>query len=278
MKWQGMLRDRMNCVDCPVLNQGLCGALHDQEALRLSSISWHRRFSAGQIIHAEGEKPSYFCAVMTGVVKLMKSLPNGDQQIVGLLLPGDFLGRPFGQDSRSSAVAATHVKLCWFPRAVVEGLASESRALERWLFDRVSDELEKAQDWIVLLGRMTAEQRIATFILSVVRSTRLGDTAAPESSGEIRIELPLSRTEIADYLGLTIETVSRQIARLRERGVITVGASRAMIIRQPDVLEATLEAGLPGERSKEHSPNLTYPTAACERQANVFTLPRRPAK
>jgi CRP/FNR family transcriptional regulator len=253
--------------------------LCDEEASRLSSAAWHRRFYAGQIIHAEGEKPASFCAVMTGVVKLMKSLPNGNQQIVGLLLPGDFLGRPFGQDSRSSAVAATHVKLCWFPRAVVEGLASESRALERWLFDRVSDELEKAQDWIVLLGRMTAEQRIATFILSVVRSTRFRDTEAPESSGAIRIELPLSRTEIADYLGLTIETVSRQIARLRERGVITVGgASRAMMIRQPEVLEATLEAGLPGERSKEHSPNLTYPTAACERQANVFTLPRRPAK
>ena len=224
--------------------------LCDEEASRLSSVAWHRRFSAGQIIHAEGEKPASFCAVMTGVVKLMKSRPNGDQQIVGLLLPGDFLGRPFGQNSRSSAVAATHVKLCWFPRAVVEGLASESRALERWLFDHVSDELEKAQDWIVLLGRMTAEQRIATFILSVMRSTHFEDAAAPKSCGEILIELSLSRTEMADYLGLTIETVSRQIARLRERGVIKVGASRTMIIRQPEALEATLEAALPGEGPK----------------------------
>ena len=250
MKWQGMQKDRANCVACPVLSQGLCGALHDQEALRLSSVSWHRRFSAGQIIHAEGEKPSYFCAVMTGVVKLMKSLPNGDQQIVGLLLPGDFLGRPFGGDSRSSAIAATNVRLCSFPRAVVEGLASESRVVERWLLDHVSDELEKAQDWIVLLGRMSAEQRIATFILSVMRSTHFEDAAAPKSCGEILIELSLSRTEMADYLGLTIETVSRQIARLRERGVIKVGASRTMIIRQPEALEATLEAALPGEGPK----------------------------
>jgi CRP/FNR family transcriptional regulator len=224
--------------------------LCDEEASRLSSVAWQRRCSAGQIIHTEGEKPAYFCAIMTGIVKLMKSLPNGNQQIVGLLLPGDFLGRPFGQESRSSAVAATDVKLCSFPRAVVEGLASESRALARWLFDHVSDELEKAHDRIVLLGRMTAEQRIATFILSVMRSTRLRDAAAPESYGETLIKLPLSRTEMADYLGLTIETVSRQIARLRERGVITVGASRTMIIRKPEVLEATLEAGLPGERPK----------------------------
>jgi CRP/FNR family transcriptional regulator len=175
----------------------------------------------------------------------MKSLPNGDQQIVGLLRPGDFLGRPFGGVSRSSAVAATNVRICSFPRAVVEGLASESRVVERWLLDRVSDELEKAQDWIVLLGRMSAEQKIATFILSVMRSTHFEDAAAPESCDEILIELSLSRTEMADYLGLTIETVSRQIARLRERGVIKVaGASRTMIIRQPKALEATLEAAL----------------------------------
>ncbi len=245
-----MHRARANCVECPVLIQGLCGALRDEEASRLSSVAWHRRFFAGQMIHAEGEKPAYFCAVVTGVVKLMKSLPNGHQQIVGLLLPGDFLGRPYGHESRASAVAATEVQICSFPRAVVEVLATESRALERWLLDHVSDELEKAQDWIVLLGRMSAEQRIATFILSVMRSSRLPDAAAPDSFGEILIELPLSRTEMADYLGLTIETVSRQIARLRQRGIVAVGASRMMIIRQPEVLEATLEGGLPGERPK----------------------------
>lgn len=180
----------------------------------------------------------------------MKSLPNGDQQIVGLLLPGDFLGRPFGQESRASAVAATEVQICSFPRAVVERLAAESRTLESWLLNHVSNELEKAQDWIVLLGRMSAEQRIATFILSVMRITRLPDAAAPDSCGEILIELPLSRTEMADYLGLTIETVSRQIARLRQRGVVAVGASRTMIIRQPEALESTLEADTPGETPK----------------------------
>ena len=245
-----MHSSRANCVECPVLIQGLCGALRDEEASRLSSVAWHRRCFAGQIIHAEGEKPAYFCAVTTGVVKLMKSLPNGSQQIVGLLLPGDFLGRPFGQDSRTSAVAATEVQICSFPRAVVERLAAESRTLESWLLNHVSNELEKAQDWIVLLGRMSAEQRIATFILSVMRITRLPDAAAPDSCGEILIELPLSRTEMADYLGLTIETVSRQIARLRQRGVVAVGASRTMIIRQPEALESTLEADTPGETPK----------------------------
>jgi CRP/FNR family transcriptional regulator len=246
-----MRRVRPNCNECPVLKKGLCGALSSEEKARLSSAAWCRRYYPGQVIHAEGEKPACFCAIISGVVKLLKSLPNGTQQIVRLLLPGDFLGRPFGDEPRATAVAATEVSLCWFPRAVVESHAGESRSVERWLFEHVSDELEKAQDRITLLGRMTAEQRIATFILWVARRARLEGAGAADASGGNLIELPLSRTEMADYLGLTIETVSRQLGRLRERGIITVGAFRTIIIHRPEVLEAALAARLPGERPKD---------------------------
>lgn len=244
-----MRRTRALCSECPVLNKGLCGALCEHEVAKLSSSAWHRQYSAGQVIHAEGEKPASFCAVMTGVVKLSKSLPNGTQQIVGLLLAGDFLGRPFGAQSHASAVAATNVRLCWFPRAAVERLASESRDVERWLFNNVSDELEKAQDWIVLLGRMTAEQRVASFILHVASRNEVQNGEDGDGAKEVLLELPLSRTEMADYLGLTLETVSRQIARLRQRGVIAVGASRSVIVRKPDALLAIVESALAPEAS-----------------------------
>ncbi len=181
----------------------------------------------------------------------MKGLPNGNQQIVGLAGPGDFLGRPFGGEARASAVAASEVKLCWFPRATMEGLATESSAVKSWLFEHVADELEKAQEWIMLLGRMTAEQKMAAFLLSVVRDQKALKAGADPHSGDIVIELPISRTEIADYLGLTIETVSRQIARLRERKVITVGNSRTMVVHHPEVLESTIESSIPGERARE---------------------------
>ena len=82
-----------------------------------------------------------------------------------------------------------------------------------------------------------------------MRPTGADGEAAPLSA-ETFIELPISRTEMADYLGLTIETVSRQIARLRERGILTVGASRAMVIHRPDVLEATVESAPVSERAQ----------------------------
>jgi CRP/FNR family transcriptional regulator len=229
--------------------KGLCGVLPDDELAKLSASTWHRRFLAGQVIHAEGEIPPSFCAIISGVVKLMKSLPNGTQQIVGLASEGDFLGRPFGKEARASAVAASEVKLCWFPRPLIEKLASESDPARQWFFEQACDALEKAQDWITLLGRMSAEQKMAVFLLSVMRQQGDGATN-PAQSGEVSLELPISRTEMADYLGMTIETVSRQLARLRERGVITVRNGRRMVIHQPDVLEASIDAALPGESAK----------------------------
>jgi len=235
-----MHRARQNCIECPALKSGLCGVLSDEELTRLSSTAWCRHYEAGHILHADGVTPASFSEVICGVVKILKSLPA--QQIVGLLLSGDFLGRPFGQESRSSAVAATAVKLCSFPRAVVENLVTQYRSVERWLFERVSDELEKAQDWITLLGRMTAEQRIATFLLWVARGASEESSHAPDPSGALLIELPLSRADMADYLGLTTETVSRQLGHLRDRGIITVGAARTITVHRPDVLEATIAA------------------------------------
>jgi CRP/FNR family transcriptional regulator len=245
-----MRKVRSICAECPALAKGLCGALRGEELSRLNAVTWQRRFQPGHVIHAEGEIPPSFCAIVSGVVKLMKSLPNGSQQIVGLAGPGDFLGRPFGGEARASAVAASEVKLCWFPRATIESLASESSEVKRWLFEHVSDELEKAQEWIMLLGRMTAEQKFAAFLLSVARKHRQQGSAATAASGDILVALPLSRTEIADYLGLTIETVSRQIARLRERGVISVGSARSLVIHHPEALEAMVESALTAERAK----------------------------
>jgi CRP/FNR family transcriptional regulator len=246
-----MRKQRAICAQCPALQNGLCGALREDELARLGSVTWHRRFTAGHVIHAEGEVPPSFCAIISGVVKLMKSLPNGNQQIVGLARPGDFLGRPFGGEARASAVAASEVKLCWFPRTTVEGLATESIPLKDWFYEHVADELEKAQDWIMLLGRMTAEQKMAAFLLSVVRDQRDDAPAPAAGKTDVVVELPISRTEIADYLGMTIETVSRQIARLRDRKVITAGNSRTMVIHRPEALEAAIENAMPGERVRE---------------------------
>jgi CRP-like cAMP-binding protein len=139
--------------------------------------------------HSAAVRLIHFCAIISGVVKQLKSLPNGAQQIVRLLLPGDFLGRPFGDAPRSSAVAATEVKVCRLSRAVVERLASDSRRVSRWLFENIFDELENAQDRITLLGRMTAEQKIATFLLWVACGAAGESPHAPDSSADLVVEL-----------------------------------------------------------------------------------------
>jgi CRP/FNR family transcriptional regulator len=223
---------------------GLCSALAEAELSRLGSMSWHRRFRAGEVIHVEGEVPPSFCAIVSGVVKLMKSLPTGSQQIVGLFGAGDFLGRPFGGEARATAVAASEVEVCWFPRATIETVTATSGAVKDWFYERVADELEKAQEWIMLLGRMTAEQKMAVFLLSVMK-TAADDKPGSAPAREMVIELPLSRTEIADYLGLTIETVSRQIARLRDRNVISAGNTRSVVVHRPDVLAAIVDSTRP---------------------------------
>jgi CRP/FNR family transcriptional regulator, anaerobic regulatory protein len=233
--------------------KGLCSALAEGELLRLGSVSWHRRFRAGEVIQVEGEVPPSFCAVVKGVVKLLKSLPNGSQQIVGLFGTGDFLGRPFGGEARATAVAASEVEVCWFPRTSIETLAAGSGAVKDWLYEHVADELDKAQEWITLLGRMTAQQKMAVFLLSVIKATA-NNKGQTEPLREVAIELPLSRTEIADYLGLTIETVSRQIARLRERHVISASNSRRIVVHRPDVLNAIVDSA-PSAIGPPHVPN-----------------------
>jgi CRP/FNR family transcriptional regulator, anaerobic regulatory protein len=248
-----MRKARLVCAECPALEKGLCGSLNENELARLGAVSWHRRFHTGKAIHEEGEVPAAFGAVVSGIVKLMKSMPDGTQQIVGLAGAGDFLGRPFACEARVAAVAANEVEVCWFPRAAIESLATESGAVKTWLYEYVANELEKAQEWIVLLGRMTAEQKVAAFLLSVLRNKRLeGDEdSEPAAQEDVTLDLPLSRTEMADYLGLTIETVSRQIARLRERGIVTVGSGRIVTVRDAGALLDLVDSALTTPRARQ---------------------------
>ena len=224
-----------------VAPKGLCGALDEGELCRLGSVSWHRRFRAGEAIHVEGEVPPSFCAIVSGVVKLLKSLPNGSQQIVGLFAAGDFLGRPFGGEARATAIAASEVEICWFPRATIESLAASSGAVKDWLYRA---RLRRAREG----AGMDHAARPHDGGAEDGRIPPIGDASNRRRQGgagsarETAIELPLSRTEIADYLGLTIETVSRQIARLRERHVISAGNTRSVVVHRPDVLTAIVDS------------------------------------
>ena len=165
--------------------------------------------------------------MLSGVVKLTKALSDGRQQIVGLQFAPDFLGRPFESESKVNAQAATEVSLCSFPKAAIDRMMKDQPGLEHRLLEQTLKELDEARDWMVTLGRRTAAEKVASFLLLIARN--VDPTAGPERRSAA-FDLPLTRADIADFLGLTIETVSRQLTKLRADKVISIENNRRVIV------------------------------------------------
>lgn len=209
------------------------------QLLTLSRQTVKQTLNPESHIVAEGETEKRFANIMSGVVKLSKLMANGRRQIVGLQFAPDFLGRPFSEHSNCEIEAATEVRLCSFPRHVLEDLIRKSPDIEHHLFQQSSRELQDAQDWLLALGRKTATEKVASFIYYV--ATRV-DPEQSHSSAPVLIDLPLDRQDIADFLGLTIETVSRQISKLRQAGVIKLVNNRTLEIADLEILDQFREA------------------------------------
>jgi CRP/FNR family transcriptional regulator len=189
-------------------------------------------------IVAEGETEQRFSNIMSGVVKLSKLTADGRRQIVGLQFAPDFLGRPYSGQSDCEVEAATQVRLCSFPRSVLESLVRKSPELEHRLYQQAGRELQEAHDWMLMLGRKSASEKVASFLYFV--ATRI-DPERAHASEPVLIDLPLSRHDIADFLGLTIETVSRQITKLRTAGVIKLVNIRTLEIPDLEKLDSFRE-------------------------------------
>ena len=221
------------CDACAIRHRALCGALSDEELTALNAIARTKKVSAGQNIFGDEERIDYFANVRSGVVKLSKALPDGRQQIVGLQFPSDFLGRPFGENSSFFADAATDVELCCYPTKRFEDLLKHYPQIEHNLFEHTLDELDAAREWMVLLGRKTAEEKVASFLLLLANRARQNTCHLLPDFNTARFDLPLTRADIGDYLGLTIETVSRQITRLKTKGLIRLEGGRGVFV--PDI-------------------------------------------
>lgn len=231
----------LRCDSCAIRHKAVCGALDNSELAELNAIAHRRHYSAGQIIMSDEESVEFFANIVSGVVKLTKTMSDGRQQIVGLQFAPDFLGRTYGQSNPYFAEAATDLELCCFPHDKFERLLKAHPGLERRLFERTLDELDAAREWMLLLGRKTASEKVASFLLLLARRSAM--SGCPHQ-GEIEapsFELPLTRSDMADYLGLTIETVSRQITKLKSRRVIKLTDNRHFDV--PDVAALSQLAG-----------------------------------
>lgn len=175
--------------------------------------------SGDQLIGDNTEIHSY-ANVMRGVIKLTKTLEDGRQQVVGLQFAPDFMGRPYAAENQIGAEAASPVELCRVPKAALEALLKTNPALEHRLMQQVLRELDEARAWMVTLGRKTAQEKVASFLYLI--ATHIDPTIDAAATGAASFDLPLNRIDIADFLGITIETVSRQLTKLRQEGVIVI--------------------------------------------------------
>ena len=204
------------CTDCSVRQFSLCAALDNAELRELEHLGRHIHFTSCETVFAQEEMTTSFYNLLEGVMRLYKLLPDGRRQIVGFALPGDFLGMTASPRHTFSADAIGPVTICRFSRAAFARFIEDKSHLLRRINELAVRELSQAQDHMVLLGRRSAEEKVATFLIGWRdRLGRLGHLAKT-------VPLPMSRQDIADFLGLTIETVSRTFTKLERDGVIEI--------------------------------------------------------
>src|ERR1700761_5020360 len=183
-------------------------------------------FAAGEALFWEGDEAGQIFDVLEGVVRVYRIMSDGRRAIMGFIHPGDVLGVSFQDGYLFTAEAVTQVKVRRFARGRFFTMINESPALRPQLFAILCDEMSAAQDQMLLLGRKTAEERVASLLLAIHRKNARGE----------EIELPMSRQDIADYLGLTIETVSRTMTSLTRRGLIAPLARHTTALRKLSAL------------------------------------------
>lgn len=228
------------CDTCLVRNRAICSVLDSDELADLNRIGRRKKVRRGETLIWEGDDAPVVANVVEGMLKLTTATGDGREQIVGVSFPSDFIGRPFGASSGNSATALTDAELCVFTRTNFDSFAKSHPQLEHELLERTLTELDRAREWMLLLGRKSAGERVASFLLEMSR--RLGrQTCSADATNPDRFELPLSRQQTADILGLTIETVSRQIGRLRDAGIILTPDRRTIEIRDRGALQGEAE-------------------------------------
>lgn len=227
-----------SCTNCPIKYNAVCSKCDPDELLALEEIKYYRSFSAGQTIFFGGDPLEFVGSVVSGVSSLTRTMPDGRIQMVGLLLPGDFLGRPNRETIDCDVVAETDVMLCCFRRKPFEAMIADTPNVGTRLLEMTLDELDAAREWMLVLGRKTAREKIASLLhMIAVRMAAL----KPAETAEAVFTLPITRETMANYLGLTIETVSRQMSALKKDGLIAFDDRRD--IRVPDLDDLKFETG-----------------------------------
>ena len=211
-----------DCADCPIRHRAVCARCDADELQRLEQIKYY------------GDRMDFVASVVTGIATLTQTMEDGRRQMVGLLLPSDFVGRPGRATAAYDVTATTDLVMCCFRRKPFEELMTTTPHVAQRLLEMTLDELDAAREWMLLLGRKTAREKISSLLAIIAR--RDASLKLRAAQGALVFDLPLTREEMADYLGLTLETVSRQMSALKKDGVIELEGKRHIIVPDFDAL------------------------------------------
>jgi CRP/FNR family transcriptional regulator len=213
------------CAVCKIKSYSFCRCLLDDQLKVFANISEEKEFKDKQVIFLQQEASNHLHNITKGNVKIYKLLSDGRIQIIGFLYPGDFFGSYKKKKYNYSAEAMGDVRLCVFKQEVLDSYLENNLNLAKEMLHVTSHELTLAQDRIGVLGKLNANERVARFILNISdQRARIGWQDNP-------ISLPMTRQDIADYLGLTLETVSREITRFKTANLIKIMSSKQIFIK-----------------------------------------------
>ncbi|MCR9256949.1 MAG: Crp/Fnr family transcriptional regulator [Alphaproteobacteria bacterium] len=210
----------LGCGDCPAWGNGICGKHAAFAQDRLADLAHPETVGRGSLIIEEGALAADVFTLRQGCVRLFNLLPDGRRHVLGFLFPGDFIGLGLGETYAFSAQAIRKVTFCRFHRSSFDRVVREQADLAAALAGRVAEDLNQTRAQLMVLGRKTAEERLASLLIWLAAKTH-GGCALHTAKGKEIVKLPMSRADIADYLGITTETVSRLFTRFRSRNLLT---------------------------------------------------------
>jgi len=223
------------CAECLARPFSVCAAVPDADLAELEALSQVRALAPGEALFRQDDPATEVFNVTSGSLRFYRLQADGRRQILGFLFAGDFIGLSAAAAWLGTAEAMEPATVCRFPRAAFEALTAQRRDLEAALLGRAGAELAASQAQVLRLGGRAAVPRLASFLCDLPRI----DPMRPGALGQIR--LPMTRGEIADYLGLTLETVSRALSELKRRGVLSQVSLSELRVERPQALEALAE-------------------------------------
>lgn len=230
------------CDSCNARHVGVCDALPDEDLVFLARVAQPVKIAAGTAFFNESDPARFFYNINSGTVRLSKSLSDGRRQISGFMSVGQFLGLSVCGTYAFSAEALDEVRLCRFNRTEMQAVFAAYPALERRLLEVATHELVIAHEQMLLLGRKTAAERVASFLVTWAerQAVCLEGAKLPPA---FLLNLPMTRMDLADCLGLTFETVSRALNQMKRAGLIGLATPHQVILLKPARLREIASGG-----------------------------------